>query len=148
MLMCDWSGVMFLSDSHSDGTHSLQRHWWVKDVIHISDDLKEMFTPVQTLVFSRCWLMDFLSDSHSDGTHSPQSIHRWDTDAVLNDEYVILCDCQRKWSAWSWSSRRWRWRRMTFSHTEKWFFNRTKKISKKEPSSRSTSARSLLSERL
>ncbi len=26
----------------------------------------------------------FLSDSHSDGTHSLQSIHYWDTDAMLN----------------------------------------------------------------
>ncbi len=26
----------------------------------------------------------FLSDSHSDGTHSLQSIHCWDTDAMLH----------------------------------------------------------------
>ncbi len=26
----------------------------------------------------------FLSDSHSDGTHSLQSIHFWDTDAMLH----------------------------------------------------------------
>ncbi len=26
----------------------------------------------------------FLSDSHSDGTHSLQSIHYWDTDAMLH----------------------------------------------------------------
>ncbi len=31
------------------------------------------------------WIIGmFLSDSHSDGTHSLQSIHCWDTDAVMH----------------------------------------------------------------
>ncbi len=30
-----------------------------------------------------CIIVMFLSDSHSDGTHSLQSIHCWDTDAVM-----------------------------------------------------------------
>ncbi len=32
--LMDWSGVMFLSDSHSDGTHSLQCiRWWDTDAV-------------------------------------------------------------------------------------------------------------------
>ncbi len=45
----DWSAVMFLSDSHSDGTHSLQsihcwdtflQTWWRNKLILILDDLR------------------------------------------------------------------------------------------------------------
>ncbi len=69
-----WIIVMFLPDSHSDGTHSLQSiHYWDTGTQMLTDGL---------------WIIVmFLPDSHSDGTHSLQSIHCWDTGTqMLTDE--------------------------------------------------------------
>ncbi len=40
----------------------------------------------------------FLSDSHSDGTHSLQSIHCWDTDAMLH----FSKSDETSWMTWGW----------------------------------------------
>ncbi len=83
--------VMFLSDSHSDGTHSLQSIHCYCDCflsdshsdapIHCRDPLL-LWCFYQTLILTapiHCResiaIVMFLSDSHSDGTHSLQSIH-------------------------------------------------------------------------
>ncbi len=132
-----------------DGTHSLQRHWWVKDVIHISDDLKEMFTPVQTLVFSRCWLMDVfirLSFWRHPFTAEHPSLRHWRSAKWWICNIVWLSEEMERMIM---EQQALEMEEDDFqSHGGKWFFNRSKKISKKEPSSRSTSARSPLSERL
>ncbi len=56
----DWSGVMFLSDSHSDGTHSLQsihywdtflQTWWRNKLILILDGLRVSTFPADLHAF-------------------------------------------------------------------------------------------------
>ncbi len=65
-----WTGVIFLSDSHSDGTHSLQSIHWLSFWRH-------PFTAEHplTLILTAPIHCRASMDSHSDGTHSLQSIH-------------------------------------------------------------------------
>ncbi len=71
-------GWMFLTNAHILSSQDV--NWWTGVV----------------------WItVMFLSDSHSDGTHSLQSIHCWDTDAMLHfsksDEETKSCT---SWTAW------------------------------------------------
>ncbi len=105
-----------LSDSHSDGTHSLQSiHWW--DTFIRLSFWRHPFTAehpllrnfYQTLILTapihcRASIDEtLLSDSHSDGTHSLQSIHCWDTDAVMH----FYKPDEETNSSWSWMT--WVW---------------------------------------
>ncbi len=65
-----WTAVMFLSDSHSDGTHSLQSIHWLSFWRH-------PFTAEHPLTLILTAPIHYRAsiDSHSDGTHSLQSIH-------------------------------------------------------------------------
>ncbi len=77
---------------------------WVKNVLML--DLFQLLSSQ----YANWWtgvvwiIVMFLSDSHSDGTHSLQSIHCWDTDAVIHfsksDEET---NSSSSWMAWGWA---------------------------------------------
>ncbi len=65
-----WIIVMFLSDSHSDGTHSLQSIHWLSFWRHPFTAEHPLTLILTAPIHCRASI-----DSHSDGTHSLQSIH-------------------------------------------------------------------------
>ncbi len=65
-----WTAVMFLSDSHSDGTHSLQSIHWLSFWRHPFTAEHPLTLILTAPIHCRASI-----DSHSDGTHSLQSIH-------------------------------------------------------------------------
>ncbi len=65
-----WIIVMFLSDSHSDGTHSLQSIHWLSFWRHPFTTEHPLTLILTAPIHYRASI-----DSHSDGTHSLQSIH-------------------------------------------------------------------------
>ncbi len=57
---------------------------WVKNIL-MMDVFHLLSSPDVNWWTGVVWIIVmFLSDSHSDGTHSLQSIHCWDTDAVMH----------------------------------------------------------------
>ncbi len=66
----DSSAVMFLSDSHSDGTHSLQSIHWLSFWRHPFTAEHPLALIMTAPIHCRASI-----DSHYDGTHSLQSIH-------------------------------------------------------------------------
>ncbi len=101
----DWSGVMFLSDSHSDGTHSLQSIHWLSFWRHPFTAEHPLTLILTAPIHCRASI-----DSHSDGTHSLQSIHCWDTDAVL---HISKSDEETN-SSTSWIILRWEYFQLIF----------------------------------
>ncbi len=74
-----WINVMCLSDSHCDGTHSLQSIHWLSFWRHPFTAEHPLTLILTAPIHCRASI-----DSHSDGTHSLQSIHCWDTDVMLH----------------------------------------------------------------
>ncbi len=88
-----WIIVMFLSDSHSDGTHSLQSIHWLSFWRHPFTAEHPLTLILTAPIHCRASI-----DSYSDGTHSLQSIHCWDTDA---ETHFSKSDEETN-SSWSW----------------------------------------------
>ncbi len=113
----DWSAVMFLSDSHSDGTHSFWRHpftsiaetflqtWWRNKLILILDELRIWIFSVNysyirvkhvTMRPSKYdrilfWVNNILLKKHLNLDSSMISrISQWKSHVCLNAVYFII----------------------------------------------------------
>ncbi len=89
----EWIIVVSLSDSHSDGTHSLQSIYWLSFWRHPFTAEHPLTLILTAPIHCRASI-----DSYSDGTHSLQSVHCWDTDA---ETHFSKPDEETN-SSWSW----------------------------------------------
>ncbi len=79
----------------------LWTHIWVKSILML-DLFHLLSSPDVNWWTGVVWvIVMFLSDSHSDGTHSLQSIHCWDTDAVIHF-YKPDEETNSSWSLMNW----------------------------------------------